>query len=174
MDHASLASSKDEKPTHDVFISYARPDQGFARDLNSALGRSKFKTWIDLRGISPSAQWHAEIFTAIEAADNFIFVISPDSIGSTVCAEELAHAERHKKCIIPILYHQVDRNNLFPSIGQIQWINYPELGFQGTFRQVKGAIRADLPWKRLQTQISQRAARWEEASRDAAFLLRGT
>ena len=66
----------------EVFISYARKDQGFARDLNNALQKLKRDTWIDWCSIPDSAKWRAEIFAAIEAADNFLFVISPDSVKS--------------------------------------------------------------------------------------------
>ena len=63
----------------EVFISYAREDQGFARDIHAALQKVNRDTWIDWRSIPDSAKWRAEIFAAIEAADNFLFVISPDS-----------------------------------------------------------------------------------------------
>ena len=66
----------------EVFISYAREDQGFARDLNATLQKLQRDTWIDWRSIPDSAQWRAEIFAAIEAADNFLFIISPDSVRS--------------------------------------------------------------------------------------------
>jgi hypothetical protein len=46
----------------EVFISYARTDHGFARDLNTALQKLQRDTWIDWRSIPDSAQWRAEIF----------------------------------------------------------------------------------------------------------------
>jgi hypothetical protein len=49
----------------EVFISYGRTDQGFARDLNAALQKLNHETWIDWRSIPDSAQWRAEIFNAI-------------------------------------------------------------------------------------------------------------
>jgi len=41
----------------EVFISYARADQGFARDLNNALQKLKRETWIDWRSIPDSSEW---------------------------------------------------------------------------------------------------------------------
>ena len=64
----------------EVFISYARKDKGFVRDIHAALQKVNRDTWIDWRSIPDSAKWRAEIFAAIEAADNFLFVISPDSV----------------------------------------------------------------------------------------------
>jgi TIR domain len=56
----------------EVFISYAREDQGFARDLNAALQKLQRDTWIDWRSIPDSAQWRAAIFAAIEAVGNIL------------------------------------------------------------------------------------------------------
>jgi WD40 repeat protein len=158
----------------EVFISYARTDQGFARDLNAALEKSKRATWMDWRSIPDSAQWRAEIFAAIEAADNFLFLVSPDSLRSTMCEQEVAHAVRKSKRIVTILYHQVQRKDLFPGLGEIQWINYPDLGFKRTFQKVKAAIDADLEWGKKHTQIGLRAAQWEANHRENGYLLHGS
>src|SRR5271155_5455350 len=94
------------------FISYASNDKGFALDLNAALQKLKRETWIDWRSIPDSAQWRAEIFAAIEAADNFLFIVSPDSLRSWMCGQEVSHAVANKKRVVTILYHPVDHNEL--------------------------------------------------------------
>jgi WD40 repeat protein len=157
----------------EVFISYARTDQGFARDLNAALEKSQRETWMDWRSIPDSAQWRTEIFAAIEAADNFLFLVSPDSLRSPMCKQEVAHAVANGKRIVTILYHQARRKDLFPGLGEIQWINYPELGFKRTFQKVKAAIDADLEWGKKHTQIGLRAAQWEVNHRENGYLLHG-
>jgi hypothetical protein len=82
----------------DVFISYAREDIEFVRRLHEALANQGRDTWVDWEGIPPRAEWLAEIRTAIDSAAGFVFVISPDSIASQVCAAELQHAaERNKR-----------------------------------------------------------------------------
>ena len=50
----------------EVFISYARVNQGFVRDLNNALQKLKRDTWIDWRSCpcaSPQAEgrWRADL-----------------------------------------------------------------------------------------------------------------
>ena len=99
----------------DVFISYACKDKGFARDLHDAHKEAKRDPWIDWYSIPYSAQWKAEILAAIDAADNLVFIISPDSLGSWMCGEEVAHAVASKKRIVTILYHPVESEKLFPS-----------------------------------------------------------
>src|SRR3974390_501448 len=158
----------------EVFISYARTDQGFARDLNSALQKLNRETWIDWRSIPDSAEWRTEIFAAIDAAVNFVFIISPDSLRpESFCGPEVAHALANKKRIIPILYHPVDRNTLYPGLGEIQWINYPELGGEETFQRLITAIDTDRDYLLEHARLNEKSREWEIKNRDNSFLLRG-
>ena len=155
----------------EVFISYARADKGFALDLNAALQKLRRDTWIDWRNIPDSAQWRAEILANIEAADNFLFVISPESLRSKMCGLEVARAVANKKRIVTILHRPVDHDDLLPGLGEIQWIDYPELGFEQTFQRVIAAIDTDLDWVHQHTRFGLRATQWEANSRDNGFLL---
>lgn len=157
----------------EVFISYAWTDIGFARDLNDALHELKREAWIDLCSIPDSAEWRKEIFTAIEAADNFLFIISPDSLHSSMCGQEVARAVASKKRILTVLYHEVDTREMFPGLGEIQWISYPQLGFKETIRNLMKAIDTDLEWVRKHTRLGLRAAQWEARGSDNGFLLHG-
>ena len=157
----------------EVFISYARVNQGFVRDLNHALQKLKRDTWIDWRSIPGSAKWRAEIFAAIDAADNFLFIISPDSLRSDMCKLEVAHALAGKKRIITILYHPVDRNELSPDLGEIEWFNYPELGFDETFQRLIAALNTNPEWVREHTRLAEKARDWDNNQRNESFLLRG-
>src|SRR5262245_59076894 len=92
----------------DVFISYSRTDQSFVRHLVAALQAAGRNVWVDWNDILPSAKWHEEINAAIDDADAFVFVISPDSLSSQTCSLELAHALDARKRIIPLLHREVD------------------------------------------------------------------
>ena len=157
----------------EVFISYARTDQGFVRDLNAALKKVNRETWIDWRSIPDTAEWRAEIFAGIEQADNFVFIISPDSLKSWMCGEEVKHAVANNKRLITILYHPVERENLLPVLAGIQWIEYPNLGFEETFKRLIAALDTDRDWERQHTRFRERAAEWESKDRDQGFLLHG-
>jgi WD40 repeat protein len=157
----------------EVFISYAWTDIGFARDLNDALHELKREAWIDLCSIPDSAEWRKEIFAAIEAADNFLFIISPDSLHSSMCGQEVARAVASKKRILTVLYHEVDTREMFPGLGEIQWISYPQLGLKETIRNLIKAIDTDLEWVRKHTRLGLRAAQWEARGSDNGFLLHG-
>ncbi len=81
----------------DVFISYSRRDSDFVRHLHGELTARNRDTWVDWEDIPPTAQWMSEISTAIEIADNFVFVIAPESVRSATCLRELEHAVAYNK-----------------------------------------------------------------------------
>ena len=92
----------------EIFISYSRKDTPFVRRLHDTFVELKRETWVDWDGIPPSAEWLDEIFAAIDAADTFLFVVSPDSVASEMCGKEIAHAATNNKRIITILHRDVE------------------------------------------------------------------
>jgi hypothetical protein len=80
----------------------------------------------------------------------------------------------NKKRIVTILYHLVDGKGMLPGIDEVQWISYPDLGFEQTFQRLIVAIDTDLDWVRQHTRFGLRAAQWEANDRDSGFLLHGT
>ena len=68
----------------DVFISYSRRDIDFVRYLFDQLTTHDREAWADWQDIPPTADWLAEIYSGIEAANTFLFVISPDSVTSEI------------------------------------------------------------------------------------------
>src|SRR4029450_8487150 len=66
----------------DVFLCYSRSDKAFVNRLYEGLVEAGRRVWMDLSSIPTSTLWTQEINSGIEAADNFVFVISPDSMRS--------------------------------------------------------------------------------------------
>src|SRR5262249_27228630 len=130
----------------DTFISYSIKDQGFVRLLLEAFARAGRDTWIDWRAIPDSSRWKAEIFAGIDAADNFLFVISPDSVSSGMCREEVAHASASCKRLITVVYRPVDPRDLPPPLAEVQWIPFHTTPFDEAFARVLKAIDTDLEW----------------------------
>jgi hypothetical protein len=95
-----------------AFISYSRADKVFVRQLYDALATAKRDTWVDWEGIPLTARWRSEICSGIEAADNFIFVITPESVSSAACQEEIAYAKANNKRLIPIVRRPVAPNDI--------------------------------------------------------------
>ena len=159
----------------DVFISYSRRDKAFVQVLYDALRASQYDTWIDWQDIAPTTEWWQEIETGIEAAHTFIFVISPDSVGSTYCRQEVDHAVQHGKRLIPILRRSdFEQSQIPPKLGQHQWLMFqPEDDFDIAFATLVETINTDLEHKKTHTRLQVRAIEWQQQNQDASLLLRG-
>src|SRR5207237_5631237 len=92
----------------DVFISYSRSDKEFVLKLRNALEACNHVTWLDLKDIPYTAEWRAEIYANIEAANNFLCVLSPNFITSPNCRDEVAHAVEYSMRLVPIVRRNVD------------------------------------------------------------------
>jgi TIR domain len=92
----------------DVFISYSRKDEEFVRRLVDALEHRGKDVWIDWEDIRKSADWRAKVHAGIEASRTIVPVLSPDFATSDVCREEVEHAVRHNKRLVPIVRREVD------------------------------------------------------------------
>jgi WD40 repeat protein len=163
----------------DVFISYAREDLEFVRALHQALREGERELWVDWEGIPPSAEWLREIYSAIEAAPSFIFVMSADSLASRVCRLELEHAVLHNKRVIPVVRRdpekELDKSVSIPeALGRINWIFCRETAeFATAVRQVIESLDTDLEHVRAHARLTVRAVEWEAGGAEDGFLLRG-
>jgi hypothetical protein len=69
-----------------VFISYSRDELDFADQLNAALDAYGFECFIDRQGISGGEDWKRRLGNLISDADTVVFVLSPTSARSEICA----------------------------------------------------------------------------------------
>jgi WD40 repeat protein len=160
----------------EIFISYAREDRPFVQELHEALERRERKTWIDWQGILPSAEWRKEIFGAIEAANAVVLIISPHSAASKICSDEVSHAVKNGKRIIPVLRADVEEEAALPNaVRERQWIFFRESDDFGlSLAALISAIDTDLDWVRAHTRLLTRAVEWEKHKRDYGFALHGS
>ncbi len=158
----------------DVFISYSRKDKDFVLALHQALVKRDRDTWVDWEDIPLTAKWLEELYTGIEHADAFAFVISPDSVASKVCKEELDHAVHNNKRLVPIWHRNVDNGSVPPDLSSHQYICFRESDdFDESFESLIEALDTDLEWVRAHTRLLTRAKEWESEGRDGSLLLRG-
>jgi len=161
-----------------IMISYSRKDADFVRKLVDALsdvGLHEDNIWIDWHDIPPAADWMEEITRAIGAADAFVFVISPDSLNSKVCGEELRIAVENNKKLIPILYRDAQEGDpIHEKISSTNWIFMrPDSPIEEGIPSLLDAVNTDLEWVREHTRTLERAIEWDQRGRDKSYLLRG-
>ncbi|NET35192.1 MAG: TIR domain-containing protein [Cyanothece sp. SIO1E1] len=173
--HSSSASPSEPRGDYDLFISYSRRNQEFVRRLHQALAQARQNVWIDWEDIPPTAEWRQEIYQGIEAAHNFVFVISPDSVESAVAQEELAHAIQCCKRLVPIVWQEANSKAVHPELAKLNWIFFREQDqFDIALQKLIEAIETDLVYVKVHTRLLVRAREWENKSYDPSFLLRGS
>jgi WD40 repeat protein len=155
----------------DVFVSYSRRDADFVRRLAEDLKRRGKEAWIDVDGIRDAERFPEALRRAIEGSDAFLFVISPDSVASDYCEQEVQHASELNKRIVPLALRAVPDEQIPEEIRFRNWI---AVGEDTGVERVVAAIDNDLEWERQHTRLTVKALEWDESGRDNSFLLRGS
>ena len=158
-----------------VFLSYSRKDLTTAERLRDVLIARSFGAYLDKHDILPGEPWNERLAQLIETADTVVFLISPDSIASTVCDWEVNEAERLGKRILPVVIREAPAGAV-PR--RLQRLNYIFLrddaeAAEGLAR-LETALLTDIIWVREHTRLGERAAEWERKVRADALLLRGS
>ena len=153
-----------------TFVSYAREDAVFVEgELAPALEQRGEDVWIDVEDIrGGAADWRASVWAGIEAAKAVVFVLSPASLASTVCAEELAHAEALNKRIVPALLESVDGAAMPAALERPNWVPAHD------FDALGAALELDEAWLDAHARLIQRTVEWLRHDRDGSYLLRGS
>ncbi|SOB88470.1 toll/interleukin-1 receptor domain-containing protein [Streptomyces sp. 1331.2] len=184
-----------------VFVSYSRRDSRFVSWLADCLKEQGFLVDYDLStddrlgvdtGISAEDAWWTRVEEMITAADVVVFVVSPDSARSRVCEEEIAFTQAIGKRLIPVLFRPVDYRKIPPrlaalnvkvsfaeaeAVAEHDAIAQHEAASQheaAALQLLMDALRHDVRWYRMATQVTAAARRWHTASRPAGHLLRGS
>lgn len=138
-----------------VFVSYSRKDKDFVRKLADAFASQNRNAWIDWKDIPLTAEWQKEILTNIEAAENLVFVISPDSVASLNCKREIGHALAYNKRILPIFFRPVADDAIPEDLGKFQRIEFSVAdNFDEKFAALAAALDTDLQWVQRHTRLA--------------------
>jgi len=157
-----------------LFISYSRKDIDFARRLTDGFQDQELDFWIDWEGIPPTVDWWQEIEKGIEEADIFLFLLSPDSAISKVCKQEIEHATKNGKRLIPIVVRDFHGDEAPSELSQLNWIFFREDDdFEASFGELITAIKTDYEWVQIHKQLQVKALEWERSDHESSFLLRG-
>ncbi len=161
----------------DVFISYSRKDSDFAHKVYDAFKNIDKEVWVDFEDIPLSADWWKEIEAGIDAAETFIFILTPDSVQSDICRQEIDHAVKANKRIVPILHREIvedaDKEKIHEQVSSHNWIFFREEdNFDDAFKQLLDAVETDLDHNRTHTRLLVRAKEWSDNNQNTSYLLR--
>jgi hypothetical protein len=105
-----------------VFISYSRDDLKFADQLDAALNACGFECVIDRQGISGGEDWKRRLGNLIREVDTVVFVLSPTSARSEICAWEVEEAARLNKRILPVNCRPLEGTSPPPRLRDLNYI----------------------------------------------------
>jgi hypothetical protein len=163
-----------------AFISYSRDDLDFADQLDVALRLWGFDTTLDRHAISAGEEWKQRLQSLIREADTVVFILSPSSVNSSICAWEVQEAVRLGKRIIPVVCRELEKSNVPPHLQDLNYIFFykeaktPDSGFGTGLAQLIQALNTDLEWLREHTRLLLRATEWENGGKATNRLLSGS
>jgi WD40 repeat protein len=162
----------------DVFISYSRKDSEFVKKLFDDIKATDKEVWADFEDIPKAADWWAEIKAGINAADTFIFVISPDSVQSDICRQEIEHALDMNKRFLPLLHREIieeaDKAKIHSAVSSHNWIFFREGdNYSESFKTLIESVETDLEHNRTLTRLLVRAKEWQDKEKKKSYLLQG-
>jgi hypothetical protein len=178
---AGIAARLGEEQTKPrVFVSYSRDDLEFADQLVIGLEFAGFAPTLDRHGISGGEGWQPRLGNLIRETDTVVFVLSPASAASEICAWEVAEAARLGQRIIPVVCRSLAGATPPRQLSELNYIYfYPEpkspgSGFAAGLKLLADALNTDLEWHREHTRILLRATEWDQGGREPSRLLSGT
>jgi WD40 repeat protein len=159
----------------DVFISYSRKDTLFVQRLASSLEGAGKTSWIDTERIADAEVFPEAIRSAIETADAFLFVITPASLASSYCDQEITYARTLEKRIVPVMHIAVPDEDLHSEIRHRNWIPFSQNDdFDASLDRVVRALDTDLELRKEHTRWLIKSKEWDSESRERSFLLHGS
>ncbi|HET9905667.1 MAG TPA: TIR domain-containing protein [Anaerolineales bacterium] len=157
-----------------LFISYSRRDIDAARRLTDAFKGQELDFWIDWEGIPPTVDWWKEIEKGIEEADIFLFLISPDSTKSKICRQEIDHAIKNGKRLIPVVVREIQSDESPEALSHLNYMFFRETDeFEPAFNKLLIAIKTDFAWAQVHRQLQVKALEWDRSGKEDSFLLHG-
>lgn len=103
-----------------TFVCYSHQNRAQVYHELVRLRSAGINVWYD-EGISPGAEWTEDVANAIANCTHLLFFVSPNSVASKHCLDELSYAqERHKSLVVVYLEPTELPQGLQLSIGRIQ------------------------------------------------------
>lgn len=160
--------------TAKVFLSYSRKDRERAQSIADVLRQRHFGVFKDTDDILPTEEWKGRLEQLIGEADTIVFLLSPHSIASEVCAWEVEHARSLGKRIAPIVISEVETDDIPADLARLNFIFCTERDrFQDAVDNLVSALSVDIDWIREHTRLGELARRWDSAEKPSRLLLRG-
>src|SRR5882757_4371344 len=107
----------------EIFISYRRADEAWARLLHSQLRAEGVEAWYDAQ-IGAGQDWRAATAKALQTSRIFVLLFSQAAAESEDIAKELAAAIYSKKLVVPVRIENIEPTGAFLyELASRNWVN---------------------------------------------------
>jgi hypothetical protein len=124
-------------PVYQIFISYAREDQEFARKLTQSLSAASVEVWLDVVKIPVGAVWSEAVQEGLDASHAMLIIISPASMASKNVRDEWQYYVDQGKRLIPVL-HQPAKIHF--QLARIQYIDFHSANYDDSLEQLLATV----------------------------------
>ena len=156
-----------------LFISYSRKDSAVVDTLVKTLEGRGYDVRIDRSDIAKGEEWRKRIVDLIIDSTLVVFVISPASLTSPVCRDEVDLTKRLGKRIVPLMWRNPQGHAGIPEgLAERDWVSF-ETEFEAALDKLERAINLDdVLWRREHAQWLKRATDWDRNGRLEGSLMR--
>ncbi|MEM7758889.1 MAG: toll/interleukin-1 receptor domain-containing protein, partial [Cyanobacteria bacterium P01_A01_bin.40] len=159
-----------------VFLSAAEEDNEVKEQIGKMLMREGLTIWTNQTDIQTGTAFKQEIERGILRADNFIYLISPETLRSHYCQQEFAFATAHNKRIVPLLIRDTALELIPPELQELQFIDLTpggdELNYRRGIDKLLKALKSDAYYHESHKLLLVKALKWQHQNRNPSILLR--
>jgi hypothetical protein len=120
-----------------LFISYSRADEAFARQLAHSLLAADADAWLDQEDIRSGEDWSDAIQRGLERSQIMLLILSPDSMASSNVADEWKYYHSQKKPIIPLLWKPTP---VHFQLQRLQYVDFHTQAYEVALNQLYRAL----------------------------------
>ena len=159
-----------------VFLSYTQENAAVMRQIRNSLCREGLTVWTNTIDIQTGETFEAAIKHGIEQADNLVYLLSPDSLKSAYCQQELNYALSLNKRIIPVLVSSVEPEQIPPALRCLHYTDLTENVREEDYcldeSQLLKILHHEAAYYHDHKIFLVKALKWQQQSRNPSILLR--
>jgi len=144
-----------------VFIRYAKPDRPIMEKLTRTLQREKITIWTDKTDLTKATSFQQKLNRGIAIADNFVYLVSADSLQADYCQSEINLALSYHKRIICFIVPTPEMEAM------------AEFSYEHQSQELIKQISDDATYYHQHKILLVKALKWHEQNYNPSILLRG-
>ncbi len=167
----------------DVFMCYDEAHRPEMQRVRMALMKHGITTWTDQNDIKKGEEFEQAIYRGLEKTDNLLFFITPKSVQSKYCLQELDYITKLNKRIITLQIEATPDTAIPKAIQKVQYIDFTDnIDTKETSRNEKSDFDKDIDdilnrlkkesaYLRAHNRFFNKAKTWENSGKKEELLL---